>query len=591
MVVCTAFLLSSPLSRRGLCALAPMLVSLAAGCGGDDPKAGGGDAGGDTGPSTDGPREIDRICPGDAGCASNAGPLRAGAARRDITPCFEQWVDSNADLIYRPADDVFFDCGCDQRCPTDAGYPGPDEKEANGIFDAAWIAGFGQGRAANSVHDPIEARVLYLASGETSVAIVTLDVVGWFFDDTNRVRAAVTAAGVDVDLVVVHATHNHEAPDTMGQWGERFGKRGVDNAWRDAIVADAAEAVAEAAASAVPVRMTAGAADVAAPFGGKGSRNTVRDSRDPVVIDEQVYAIHLVAESGGTVATLVNWGNHPEVLSGDNTALTSDFVHYLRNGIEDGVPSTVAGDRAGLGGTAIFVNASVGGLMTPLGITVTDWDGVDHSGDTFEKAKALGDVVAGVALDAVLAGGAVDAPTLAFKAEGLNIPVQNVGFQALFLTGVFERELLGYDPDQPLSDSNVPLIRTEMDLIELGPVRILTVPGELFPELAIGGYDGSRVHSDEVALVDPGNEVPPNLAAAPAGPYIKDRMGAEFNLIMGLGNDEIGYLVPPYDYVLSTSAPYLSEAPGDHYEETNSVGPAAVPAILGVAALLTAESR
>ena len=38
----------------------------------------------------------------------------------------------------------------------------------------------------------------------------------------------------------------------------------------------------------------------------------------------------------------------------------------------------------------------------------------------------------------------------------------------------------------------------------------------------------------------------------------------------GLGNDEIGYLVPPYDYVLSESSPYLSEAPGNHYEETNS---------------------
>jgi len=576
--------------RPSRCVL--LLPALLWGCG-DDPSAKEqGDGGEDTAPVDAGPRDVDRVCPGDPECPTNSGPLRVGAAQRDITPCFEQWEDVNLDQVYRPGDDLFFDCGCDQVCPGDGGYAGPDDKEANGQFDAAWIAGFGQGRAANSVHDPIEARVLFLASGETSVAIVTLDVVGWFFDDTKRVREAVAAAGVDVDLVVVHASHNHEAPDTMGQWGERFGKRGVDNAWRDQIVLDAAAAVAEAAAGAVPARMVAGQADSAAPFGAKGTRNTVRDSRDPVIVDEQVYTVVFTAESGATVATLVNWGNHPEVLSGDNTALTSDFVHYLRRGVEEGVPSAVAGDRPGLGGTAVFVNASVGGLMTPLGITVTDWDGVDHSGDTFEKAEALGQVIAGVALDAAQDGaarGVVDAPAVAFKAEGFNIPVQNVGFQALFLTGVFERELLGYDPDQPITEANQPQIMTEMDLIEVGPVRILTVPGELFPELAIGGYDGSRLNTDEDDFIDPGNEAPPAVSTAPAGPYLKDRMGAELNLIMGLGNDEIGYLVPPYDYVLSESSPYLSEAPGNHYEETNSVGPAAVPAILGVAALLTAE--
>jgi hypothetical protein len=49
--------------------------------------------------------------------------------------------------------------------------------------------------------------------------------------------------------------------------------------------------------------------------------------------------------------------------------------------------------------------------------------------------------------------------------------------------------------------------------------------------------------------------------------------GMEDMLILGLANDEIGYIVPPSDFVLDGELPYVREAEGDHYEETNSLGP------------------
>jgi hypothetical protein len=531
-------------------------------------------------------REIDRICPGDTACESNEGPLQGGAAQADITPCFETWLDSDADWVYNSARDSFLDCGCDQRCPGDEGYTSPDEGEADGEFQAAWLAGFGQGRAAMSSHDPIEARVVYIASGDTSVAIVSLDVVGWFWDDAVAVREAAAEAGATVDLVVVHATHNHEAPDSMGQWGAYFGRRGVNEAWRAETIARVGALVAQAEAAAVPVDLVVGAESSSAPFGEKGTRNTIRDSRDPLVVDEMVGAAALVAADGSTVATLINWGNHPEVLGGDNTEMTSDFSHYLRRTVEEGIS---LGDRneEGRGGTAIFLNAGVGGLMTPLGITVTDWAGVDHSGETFEKAQALGEVIGGLALEAVREGTTADSPRVSFKVEEFDLLVENIGFQALFLAGVFERSIFGYDNTRPIDDDNIPRIRTEMDWIEIGPLRILTVPGELFPELAIGGYDGSRANTNEDDFIDPGNENPPDLSLAPEGPYLKDQLAGEHNWILGLGNDEVGYLVPPYDYVLDPDTPFLAEAAGHHYEETNSLGPGTVPEILRVAELLT----
>ncbi len=526
----------------------------------------------------------DRVCPGDAGCLSNDGPLQAGAAALTITPtCFESWEDADGDARYSASSEAFFDCGCDRLCEGDEGWPGADEGEADGVFQAVWLAGFGQGRAAAGVADDLWARAVVFDQGNVRVAIVALDLVGWFYDDTVAIREAVEAADLDVDHVIVHATHQHEGPDTMGQWGPSLSKPGTDRAYMDQIVSTAAQAVGQAVAALQPATLRAGAIDTAAPFGAKGTRNTVRDSRDPVVIDELLYTAHLQAADGQSIATLVNWSNHPEAVGSDNLLITSDFSHYLRQGVEQGV-----GGRPGLGGTAIFLNGTVGGLMTPLGITVTDLDGVDHSGNTFDKAQALGELLADLALQAVESSAASDEPLLSLRSHQLYIPVENFAFQALFLIGIFERGLYNYDPEADLDEYNRPDILTGIDLLRLGPVAMLTVPGELAPEVAIGGYDGSRVNTDEDSLIDPDNENPPELDLAPEGPYLKEQMAAEHAWIIGLGNDEIGYLIPAYDYKLSESVPYLEEAPGHHYEETNSIGPQATPLIEELARQLIA---
>ncbi|HOJ36452.1 MAG TPA: hypothetical protein PLK93_07815, partial [Clostridiales bacterium] len=48
-------------------------------------------------------------------------------------------------------------------------------------------------------------------------------------------------------------------------------------------------------------------------------------------------------------------------------------------------------------------------------------------------------------------------------------------------------------------------------------------------------------------------------------------------LVFNLANDEIGYILPPNDFLLSEDAPYIERAKDrhgrNHYEETNSVGP------------------
>ncbi len=542
----------------------------------------------------------DLYCPGDPSgiCDAVSGAaLEAGAARVSIVPsCFESWTDKDGDDEY-DSGDAFHDCGCDRLCQGDEGWTAADQGEGDGEFQAVWIAGFGQGRAATGVrgadmglrgeNDGLWASTVVLRQGETSMAIVALDLVGFFNDDVLAVRRAVAEAGLDVDHVLVQSSHNHEGPDTMGMWGPNITTTGVDPDYEaelsEAIVASIEQALDDMR----QVSLTAGQADAGSYHAEKGLENLVRDSRDPWIVDERLGALRLQDDAGDTVATLVSWGNHPEATGSDNTLLTSDFAHALRETVESGV-SWKSYQRAGLGGICLFVNSTVGGLMTPLGIEVEDPDGNAWSESSFEKADALGQLLGEMALDALEQGEQAADPQLAFKIEAFEFPVENYGFQAMMNLGVFAREVGCYDPEQDIDEDNQPCLASEVNVADIGPVQLLTVPGELLPEVAIGGYDGSHMGAPQQTLVDDDNPNPPDLEAAPAGPYLVDLMSGDFNWIVGLGNDEVGYMIPSYDFVLHESGPWLMEAEGDHYEETNSIGQQTVPIYEEQAELLLA---
>jgi hypothetical protein len=538
-------------------------------------------------PVVDTPANLpDLFCPGDPSgdCEAQPGmPLMAGAAVRSVIPaCFETWTDSNDNAEYEASRDTFLDCGCDRLCPGDEGYVEPDAGEGDGVFQASWIAGFQNGRAASGVRDAslglrgegdgLWARAIVLSQGQTTLAIVAVDAIGIMYGDTLSIRAAVRDAGHDVDHVVIHATHDHEAPDLMGIWGPSVVESGYDVSYARQVEEAVVEAIGDAVSQLTEVEVAIGQAD-ARDYWDNGVANLIRDSRDPFIVDPMVGAARFFKpDTDETVATMVHWANHPETVAQRNTLFTSDYAHALRETVESGVAWSDGETRPGVGGVCVFVNGAVGGMMTSLGAEVVDPTGVARRDASFEKADAVGQLVGEMALDA-LADAAPIEPTLWFGVQELFLPIDNIAFQAMFLIDVFsDRTLYNYDPDKKLDATNVPDVRTEVDLIGIGPWRLLTLPGEPLPELVIGGYDGAFT-PEQVDLIDPDNSLPPDLSAAPMGPFIAERMDAEHTWVLGLGNDELGYIIPEYNFVVADPGAYLFEAGGDHYEETNSLGP------------------
>ena len=164
-------------------------------------------------------------------------------------------------------------------------------------------------------------------------------------------------------------------------------------------------------------------------------------------------------------------------------------------------------------------------------------------------------------------------------------------FRLAFQLGLLARSVYDANGTQLAGfQGTVGFVKTQAVVLTLGALTLYSVPGELFPELAVGGYDGSRSFG---ATVVPDDPLAPDLAAAPAPPYLHDLMPGRHRWAIGLGLDgsgpeELGRMVPPYDFKLNPGLPCLSEAEGDHYEETSSVGPEIVPR---TQAVLRAQAR
>lgn len=503
---------------------------------------------GDSGGGGEDLMTIDDYCPGQPHCTGEGdGLLRVGVARRSIVPDLVEtaWNDSNGNFR-RDADEAFLD------------------SNMNGIFDAHWLAGFGYGRVATGSNDEISVVALSLQWNDVSVAIAYVDVIGLFEDELERIRAEPALQSLGIDHIILGATHTHEAPDTAGLWGPDELTRGVKDDYMALVRTQTADAIVAAVAAAQPARMRV--AQVVTESGGS-TLAYVNDVRDPIIYDPTVTIVRFTDDTDPTttLATLVNWASHPEYTGRENNLMTADFVHALRRTIEEEV-----------GGTTLFVQGAVGGQIGPGGpVAPLDSSGSPVIDDGLAKAEAAGRSVALLALDAIGSASEVAGETdLEYRTAEIFVRVDNRALQLANTLDVLERDLYLYDTALPPSPENVPYVRSRVTFLRFGPVGVITAPGELHPELWVGGYDGSWSWGQPMLTE---NENAPDLDDAPNPPYLRDVLldtpGVEYGFVAGLGEDWLGYIIPEFNFVVPEDNPYLSEADGDHYEETYSVGP------------------
>src|SRR5579885_2011271 len=143
-----------------------------------------------------------------------------------------------------------------------------------------YLAGFGRGRTALGVHDPLKARAVVFQHDGRKVAIASVDVVGLFYPDVLKIREKLPG----FTYVLVSSTHTHSGPDTLGLWGPRSLASGVDPAYMDFLRARVVRAVHQAEASLQPVTARIGTAR--AP-------ELLHDAREPYIKHDELVALEL----------------------------------------------------------------------------------------------------------------------------------------------------------------------------------------------------------------------------------------------------------------------------------------------------------
>lgn len=343
----------------------------------------------------------------------------------------------------------------------------------------------------------LTSRAVVFRKGDTSVAVVCLDLLGFPAALGNKVRAAVDR--IPGENILIGATHGHSSPDVYAFPDGKGGHTG-DLDFIRSVVEKTAEAINAAIDNLQPasIRIATGEAK------GKIAYNYYA----PQLFDPRMSVIQAVDANDRNIVTLVNYAIHPEVLGNGVGILSPDLIGPLCDRIESET-----------GGMAIFMNGAQGGMVTADNRDfkrIRDpqkgyWD----DDRTWDECLRIGHLMANEAMRIVDDAEWQKAPMLQNHPIEIRFPVSSPLLWAIVTNSPL---------DYPHNDDQT--ISTQVNLVNLGNAQILTIPGEALPNI---GY------------------------------YLKRKMQGRHNLLFGLTNDAFGYILTEVDYNSFARYDYVTE--------------------------------
>ncbi len=475
----------------------------------------------------------------------------------------------------------------------EAGFPGRDDPDDPGILIPAWDDGrvaVGNGDSVSYwVHDDLRATAVAIQDPRSQeiVVVVDSDLYMVFRVDADVMRekaASLLPPGLARKLrVIVTASHNHHGPDTAFD---------VNHHWYEHMSDQVVEAIVEAVSERRPARLRVAAGEHW--FG-------MNDGTDPQVFDPNLNVMQAVDTRGETIATLVQWNLHPEatlgwsppedVIEDDCAALalvdcsargryfTADFPGILREDL-----------KATYGGEALFLNGALGVLVGPGGADV--WEvtpehplgnqlaapagaeapggGSNYTQRNFRRAVIIGEQLAAASMRLLESAVPVTEPRVSYRSKPFYTYLSNIGFRVLLVldpaTGwtnlgntppvLYTCPLNGPKTDATCEGDNFDAViddlvgpvrkgnhlQSAVDYVQIGPVGMMFLPGEIPGELTMGLPAGFRATPEDWYEEPPGRHAFGAEYTIPG--YTRKRMADEYKWTIGLGSDQLGYFIP-----------------------------------------------
>lgn len=345
-------------------------------------------------------------------------------------------------------------------------------------------SGAGTNAPFQGVHDDLFARALVLDDGHSPIAILAVDAIGYDNDVlgpgrnfTHELRRRIAAkTGLAPAAITLAASHTHSAPETLDV--SPFRAVPGANDWLDQHLARLADTVIAAWERRVPVRCFPGSIVVPGVQryrrimlkGGRESRNgplpAAADIAVPYTLDETLSVVYFETIEGRALGVLLNYTAHP-VVAMLLPAVSADYPGAAAAGVE----------RALAGATCLFTNGCAGNI-NPTAVS-TNFDDVDRIGGRLATA----------ALDCVKRLKSRPPATdtrLAFRAETCtlaNRPAPTV--EEARRTAEAQPTVVNRRVARLAEKLTRGPIEAEIQLMAIGPIRWVTLPGEPFVETGL----------------------------------------------------------------------------------------------------------
>ncbi len=359
--------------------------------------------------------------------------------------------------------------------------------------------GMGPTHPVSQKQGDLFARAMVLEKGDVRIAVVGLDFIGWPAYLGDKSRALIK--DIPAKNILIGVTHTHSAPDTYGLPDEN-GNITADFKYLEWCVQQIAEVVNEALENVQPANLKIAV--------GEAKGKIAFNYYAPKLYDPRCGVIQAIGTDGETIATLVNYATHPEIIGPERGILSPDLCGPLYDRIEEKA-----------GGIALFMNSAQGGMVTADNrLEDGKW------ASDYAECTRNGNLLADEALRIVNSAPVQKNPEILCISKDVELPVHNPVMQAA----------LKHSPIANTSGKEN-TVTTRLNLLNIGTAQVLTIPGEALPNI---GY------------------------------YVKRNMNTEQPFLFGLTNDAYGYIIAKvdfdsferYKYICRTS---LGEMTGEIY--------------------------
>lgn len=311
--------------------------------------------------------------------------------------------------------------------------------------------GIGTPKPSHTKQGELYARALVLEKGNTRVAIVNVDNLGWPSVLGNKSRKLIK--GIAPENILIGATHTHSGPDAYGFPNEK-GESFADLKYLDWCVQQIADAVNEAVQKLEPASLKTAV--------GEAKGKIAYNYYAPDLYDPRCGIIQPIATAGKNagkpIATLVNYAVHPEVIGSKQGILSPDLCGPLYDRIE-----------AKGGGVALFMNGAQGGMVT-ADTRIDEKTEANH----WAECGRIGNLLADEALRIIAEAPVQPNPDLYCAARTIQFPIDSDIMK--YILSHSPLKLAGEKP-------NTDYATAQLNLLNIGAAQVLTIPGEALPNI------------------------------------------------------------------------------------------------------------